>query len=76
MTPEVEAELTKAFVDGFIGKSVAPTPIDELFRLYQAEVKKNLIARIRFGEHQRLAFKTVVGAEIERLRLNSQSTHS
>ena len=66
-------DIVSAFEAAWTGKNTAPTPIDELFERYRAEVKKNLAAKVLFGEHQRLAFEAVVGGEIERLRLTSRS---
>ena len=41
---------------------------DELFQAYKAKVSELLKAKVPFGEHQRQAFETVVGAEINRLQ--------
>ena len=40
---------------------------DELFQAYKAKVSELLKAKVPFGEHQRQAFETVVGPEINRL---------
>jgi hypothetical protein len=41
---------------------------DELFQAYKAKVSELLKAKVPFGGHQRQAFETVVGAEINRLQ--------
>ena len=42
---------------------------DELFEAYKIKASELLQAKAPFGEHQRRAFEIIVGAEIERLKV-------